>query len=450
MIHNILLHLPCGVICDLLTNWCSFKDVGRLDSSCANKTMRSRYLECVSSSMVAFRKWHVNDSNFKEYVQWLNIRAVSVTCLAVPALFLKEGRDDIVSSKNVVRLKHLCLENCVDLTDNMFEAIVKGCRHLSSVSVGSDHHPSWITDASLIHLSKTTSVLQKFRLVQSCLVSNTGIASVCASNCGLLDVDIQKCSNVGERSVIAIAKYCSSLKVLKFGDNQPVSESYLALLFRSCPNMHDITLKGISAALPDMPQAEHGTLQHMQTLAFSGVPHGTNLRLSSILARTTNLRALFLHDIMSLIDADFVALDGALEQLVCLSVASCPRLTAAGLQALLQRCPALQKVRLHACPVTPPVLENLVRHCPLVSHLSLTWSPIVNDACLTALLSQDAVPPLCELTLNGCTQVTNVSLKALVHFLPSLAVLSASYCPKITTEAVNDVLTRHPDLQIVR
>ncbi len=350
----------------------------------------------------------------------------------------------------MVRLKHLCLENCVDLTDNVFQAIVKGCRHLSSVSIGSDHHPSWITDSSLIHLSKTTSVLQKFRLVQSCLVSNNGITSVCASNNGLLDIDIQKCNNVGERSVNAIAKYCSSLKALKFGDNRPVSESHLAMLFRSCPKMHGITVKGISAALPDMPQAEHDALQHMQTLSFSSVSAGTNLRLSSILARTTNLRALFLHDVKSLVDADFVALDGVLEQLVCLSLASCPRLTAAGLQALLQRCPALCEVHLHACPVTPPVLEKLACHCLLVSHLSLTWCPTVNDAGLAALLSQDAVPPLHELTLNGCTQVTNASLKALVHFLPSLAVLSVTYCPKITTEAMNDMLTRHPDLQIVR
>ena len=448
--YSILFHLPCGVICDLLTNWCYFKDVGRLDSSCANVTVRSRYLECVSSSMVTFRDWHDNASNFKEYVYWLKTRGVSVTCLALPALFLKEGRDNILSSKNVARLQHLCLENCIDLTDSVFQSILKGCRQLSTVSIGSDHHPSWITDASLIHLSKTTSVLQKFRLVQCCLVSNNGIISVCATNSGLLEVNIQKCSNVDESSIIAIAKYCSSLEMLNFGDNQPVSESCMSMLLCSCPKVRSITAKGFRAVFPSMPLEKHWILPHLEHLWLCGVPEGTKLPLSSILTCTSNLRALFLHDVMPLVDADFAALDGVLEQLACLSVASCSRLTASGLRALLQRCPALREVHLHACPVTLPVLECLVCHCLDVSHLSLTWCPTVNDAALAALLIQEEVLPLRELTLNGCTHVTNLSLKALVHFHSTLTVLSVSYCPRITTEAVNDVLSRHPNLQIVR
>lgn len=446
--HSFLFRLPCGFICDLLTNWCSYKDVGRLDSSCTSLALRSRYLECVSSSMVAFRSWHVNISNFPEYVQWLNIRAVSITSLAVPALYLKQDRDYLISAKNVARLKHLCLENCVDLTDNMFQAIAKGCAHLSTVSIGSDHHPSWITDASLLHLSRTTSALKKFRLVQNCLVSNAGIASICASNTGLSEVEIQKCCNVGERAISALAKYCSSLAVVRFGDNQPLSAACVAMLSHNCSKLYEIALKSFRAVLPVMSPVAPSPLPRLQTFSLSSVPDGLHLHLPSILANAASLRTLVLHDVKSLVDADFVR-TGTLEHLTCLSVASCPRLTASGLQALLQRCPALREVRLHACPANLAVLEGLVHHCPEVSVLSLTWCSGVDDAALAVLLAQDAVPPLRQLTLNGSARVTNVSLKALVHFLPTLTTLSVSYCAKITQEAVNEVRTRHPTLQIL-
>jgi len=59
------------------------------------------------------------------------------------------------------------------------------------------------------------------------------------------------------------------------------------------------------------------------------------------------------------------------------------------------------------------------------------------------------LPPLAQLNLNGCVQVTNVTVRALAAFVPTLKRLCVCYCPKVSAEVVQEVSGRHPELQIV-
>lgn len=384
-------------------------------------------------------------SKFLGYARWLNVRSASVAGLSVPPLYLKEGSDDIVSAKNVTRLKKLDFKDCTNLSDSMFQTIVKNCKYLSEVRVGNDHHLSWITDRSILHLSRSTMALKKFQLIQNAFVSDDGISSICDANKGLLEVELRNCSNVGEVSLLALAKFCPALQVLKLANNKLVTGTGLAALLRNCPDLHELVLSGCSATLPDLRGLP---LKNLTSLVLGNFPHGADLRLGRVLSHTPALRTLGLHDVQSLTDEDLLALEEDFSQLSSLRIESCPRVTALGLQALLQRCPALHELSALHCNVTQAVVGCLVRTCVKLETLSLAWCPGVTDAALALLLAQDPLPPLSQVNLNGCAQVTNVTVRALAAFVPTLKSLGVCYCPRVSAEVVQEVSARHPELEI--
>lgn len=441
-----LFSLPRAITSELFGDWFTLKDITRLDSSCSSMATRAQYIACISAHTLVLKEVRVDNLKFLEYARWLNVRSASVTGLSVPALFLKEGSDDLVSAKNVTRLKKLELNDCTDLSDNMFKSIVKNCKYLAEVRVGNDHHLSWVTDKSLIHLSQATMVLKKFQLTQNASVSDEGITLICEANKGLLDVELRNCSNVGDRSLLALTKFCPALQVLKFVNKNVIAGTGLTALLSNCPDLRELVLCGCSATLPDL---KGSPLKNLTSLDLGNFPDGVDLRLGRFLSHTPALRTLGLHDLKSLTDDDLLALKEDFSQLTSLRVESCPRVSALGLEALLGRCPALQELSMLHCGVTQALVGRLVRICSKLETLSLAWCAEVTDAALALLLAQHPLPPLAQLNLNGCVQVTNVTVRALAAFVPTLKRLCVCYCPKVSAEVVEEVPGRHPELQIV-
>lgn len=93
------------------------------------------------------------------------------------------------------------------------------------------------------------------------------------------------------------------------------------------------------------------------------------------------------------------------------------------------------------------VLTKLVKHCPGLTRLSLSWNAQLTDFGFIELARQ--CPKLQYLDLTNCAQLTDIAVVALANYCGRLRALSLSYCQCVTDDAVMVLLQRCPNLTVI-
>jgi hypothetical protein len=249
---------------------------------------------------------------------------------------------------------------------------------------------------------------------------------------------------LGDAGLLALLRAAPSLRELQLPlcsrlegpavEALPVAGPRLrALDLGGCRGLSAATLRAALTALPLLETREPGRLQ----------PDACALRPGDLLCKTTGaggssacvLLAIAAIPLLNITSANVhrpcvlhaaVRLDGlpevddsllgsvarAAPLLHTLSLASCPGLTDAGVEAAARALPGLRSIVLDECKVTGAAALALAEHCPSLRAVSLARCARVDDAAVEALA---ALGTLRLVSLNGATLVTGAGVEALAR-----------------------------------
>ncbi|KAJ9080642.1 SCF ubiquitin ligase complex subunit [Entomophthora muscae] len=86
------------------------------------------------------------------------------------------------------------------------------------------------------------------------------------------------------------------------------------------------------------------------------------------------------------------------------------------------------------------VLTKLVKHCPSLVRLSLSWNSHLTDFGFIELARQ--CPQMQYLDLTNCAQISDNAVTAISSYCRKLRALSLSYCENVTVESLWNILNR--------
>ncbi|KAL5261158.1 hypothetical protein ACHWQZ_G007011 [Mnemiopsis leidyi] len=70
----------------------------------------------------------------------------------------------------------------------------------------------------------------------------------------------------------------------------------------------------------------------------------------------------------------------------------------------------LQGLQLSGCPLSDDVINNIIRYCPNLKHLDLSYNSNMNDRVVEAICASDLIYSLTKIDFSGCPHVTDKSL----------------------------------------
>lgn len=70
----------------------------------------------------------------------------------------------------------------------------------------------------------------------------------------------------------------------------------------------------------------------------------------------------------------------------------------------------LQGLQLSGCPLSEEVIHNVIRYCPNLKHLDLSYNSNMNDRVIDAICNSDLTYSLTKIDFSGCPQITDKSL----------------------------------------
>jgi hypothetical protein len=132
-------------------------------------------------------------------------------------------------------LRTLCVEGCVELTDEGLQAVVAFCPHLESVDLSACDE---LTDATLLAIGQHCSNLRELNIVETD-VTDEGLRAI-AEGCPLLETLNASQCDVGP-AIEDIARGCPKLRVLIVTGVEVTAEAVQALA-ECCPRLEELGL----------------------------------------------------------------------------------------------------------------------------------------------------------------------------------------------------------------
>jgi hypothetical protein len=440
-----LLDLPGCVLVDVLANWISMKDVGRLDAACCQRDLRKKYLAIVGSEYGIFKPEDCSSRFTLGYYRWLKSRNCSVTEFNMPYIIdmpynpgelshplLKCNVPYIVSAdvpeigiteKMAKYLQQITFELfCDNLSDETFIQIVQHAYPaLSALTLGADGYCAVLSDDTLRHLGQRAPNLKRLRLVQSPHFTDTGLRDLASTCSKLEDIRLLKTGKLGDGAVDSIAQFCPHLATLHLSHNSRVTGASLKNLLRKCKQLRELDLSNCEVSLPSLRTDDIGSDIGTDTDSRDCAPTRTDtepLNLQSLVLNSTSTTDAMLASFLpftrlltlKLIDTQTVTDVGAasiatLRCLTSLTIDCCYRITPLGLVNIITNSPFLTLLNLHSANMSDAVLEAISLSCRGLEELRITWSKAVTDTGLLALAR--GCRNLRVLSLNGDTYITH-------------------------------------------
>ena len=76
---SILSRLPEAVLCSVLSDWTTIRDLGRMDSATTNRALRTHLLQCFRLIKLSFDKSQMLDYNSQGIFRWIVLRNIKLT-----------------------------------------------------------------------------------------------------------------------------------------------------------------------------------------------------------------------------------------------------------------------------------------------------------------------------------------------------------------------------------
>lgn len=295
-----------------------------------------------------------------ELITNITLNTVATNCPRLQGLNVSgctQLTDDSLSciARNCRSLKRIKLNDCSQLTDLSIRAFAYNCRQvleidLQNCSLTSDSsvtslvaHASCLRELRLAHCSLTTDdawlsvssdrVLETLRILDltACeLLTDVAVAKIVAVAPRLRNLVLAKCKRITDRAVVSIAKLGKNLHYVHLGHCSQITDSGVTDLVKACNRIRYIDLACC------------------QRLTDASVTH---------LAMLPKLRRIGLVKCHTITDASIYAL-------------GLGRLSTQGVPFETR---SLERVHLSYCVnLTLGGIHDLLKHCPRLTHLSVT------------------------------------------------------------------------------
>ncbi|PVD27923.1 hypothetical protein C0Q70_10498 [Pomacea canaliculata] len=139
----------------------------------------------------------------------------------------------------------------------------------------------------------------------------------------------------------------------------------------------------------------------------------------------------------SITSAGLTSLSRACPNLQILYLRRCINITDSGVISISENCPFLVELNIGGCPrITDATLISLGQNCRYLRSFNFSKSE-VTDCGVLSLVSGTCATCLKEIHMNGCANLTDESVEAVIQFCPQISILLFHGCPHITEHARN-------------
>ena len=180
---------------------------------------------------------------------------------------LPKGKITVLALAGCPNLKSIKLVHCHchHINNASMFALVRGCRHLTSIDLTGGHHK--INDKIVIALS-TCPDLRSINLTGCHRITDDSVV-VLANGCPDLEsITLSHCTNITALSVLALVNNCPQLTSFDLGVNRSLTDENMLAIATGCPqltsfnirNNHNITNLSVIAMAIGCPQLTSITL----------------------------------------------------------------------------------------------------------------------------------------------------------------------------------------------
>lgn len=383
--------------------------------------------------------WHRPSCN-----NWDNLKKITASVGKEDSFFLYSGLikrlnlsalTEDVSDGTVVpfsqcnRIERLTLTNCRKLTDNGVSDLINGSRHLQALDVSELRS---LTDHTLFKVAENCHRLQGLNITGCTKVTEDSLIAVS-----------QQCRYLKRVSFLywltPTALLVLTLSQLKLNGVVHVTDKAILSFAQNCPSVLEIDLQECKQVTNKSVTTLMTTLRNLRELRLA---HCTEIDDMAFLELPKNismgsLRILDLTACESIRDDAVECIVTAAPRLRNLVLAKCRFITDRAVWAICKLGKNLHYVHLgHCSNITDPAVIQLVKSCNRIRYIDLACCSRLTDRSVQQLAT---LPKLRRIGLVKCQLITDASILALARPTPdhsisfsSLERVHLSYCINLT------------------
>lgn len=305
-------------------------------------------LNLCDCSAVALRTIH-HLAKFKSTITSLNLAG----CILVDYHCME------ILTNNLLKLKSLNLRRCPKIRDSGLILLAESALHLESLEIGGFQSG----------------------------ISDYGLKSLAINQTALKELDMSRCVDINNTSLVEIGMHLSKLESLNLTDCKRITDQGVVQMTTRLT-----TLKAL----------------HL-SLCFDL----TNISLAAIEVQLPNLEVLGLARCNKFKESGLISLLYHLNMLKDLNLMHCPEVTDKVVSVLSEYCPLLEKVNLGLTQITNSSVKLLLKQLTKLRHLDLQKCERISDSALEEIFKE----PLCleSINLTGCAQISKEMQRKLIE-----------------------------------
>ncbi|KAK6117303.1 hypothetical protein DH2020_048948 [Rehmannia glutinosa] len=335
-----------------------------------------------------------------------------------------------------VKLEKLSLIWCSSITDVGLRSLAEKCKSLRSL----DLQGCYIGDKGLAAVGECCNFLEKLNLRFCEGLTDTGLVKL-AIGCGgtLKSLGVAACAKITDISFEAVGSHCRSLESLSL-DSETIHNKGLLAMAKGCSALKVLKLQCLNIT-DDALQAVGIFCLSLESLALYSFQKFTDSRLSELaLLYCQRIESDGLSEIgkgckflqaLHLVDCSAIGDD---------SICSIAR--GIGDEALIsigQGC-SLHHLNVSGChQIGDAGIIAIARGCPQLSYLDVSVLQNLGDGALMEL--GEGCPSLKDVVISHCRQITDIGLNHLVRRCTLMESCHMVYCPGITEAGVATMVT---------
>lgn len=317
--------------------------------------------------------------------------------------------------KSCPKLTQLKLRGCRQISDSGVVAVANACAgDLTVLDLARFDLQYKLNDVALLALSEKCHVLQNVILAGCDMLTDVGVSWLTSGCPTITYLDLSDCAKITDISLRAMGEHLLQLHHVNVSHCVRISDQGIRYLAQGCPDLAHFVASGLVLLSNTHAQESGAMVQGISALAV----------------HCGHLRHLDLSGCTAIGDATLRSLARKESTLSVLIVTGCPRVTTAGVQAVLTNCRSLSSIHLNDC-VT-------ITDQAFFSHVATHSENHPSNALATASAHMNTVAPtlmylhLTILRVRHCGLLTDGFLTRVCHAGLALHELDVSGCVKIT------------------
>ncbi|KAG5545179.1 hypothetical protein RHGRI_017607 [Rhododendron griersonianum] len=373
----------------------------------------------------------VTDSGIEE----VSLKLKSLRKINVSANEFLTDKSLIALSTNCVYLTDIVVLNCLLVTSDGIEFVMRNSTNLSLVSVDGigfsslddcsircarnistlEIHDSVVPDGYLHLLAKAGIPLKSFTLSHCVTLTFSGISSVLSKYSSLKSLSLDGIDVLTDEKMSDLSQYLSALVTICLDLCHNLTELTFFKLAKNCPLLEDISMVGTN---------------------LGGGDGATDI------VKNPRIKSLNLENNPNLSDECLAKLASVCPSLEVLLVSSCKGITEKGIADFLKSCSTVRSLRIDECEG----IKNIGNGFELskLDFLGATRSGIDDDG---LVVIGNRCRRLLNLNLEGCLGVTTVGLKEMLANCEKLRKINLTGCLNVRTETVDWMVFSRPSLR---